>query len=101
MRRHGPAVRKTEPCKYQRLTVSGQDTGLADCWKLAAAVLWRHEFGLPGDDLSVPFCPDHVRAEEVARNWTADRKGSQRIQAGFQRIQGADRVRNLAAGYRE
>src|SRR6266404_5089707 len=31
-----------------------------------------YEPGLSRDDFSLPFCPDPVRAQEIARDWTAD-----------------------------
>src|SRR6476646_10744299 len=46
-----------------------------DCRRFSPAVSWSHEPGLPRDDLPLPFCPDPVRAKEVARDWTADRAG--------------------------
>src|SRR6185369_3157595 len=49
---------------------------LPDCRQFSPAVSWKYEPGLSRDDLPLPFCPDLIRAKEVARDWTADREGA-------------------------
>src|SRR6516225_2751215 len=56
--------------------------------------MFRYESRFLRDDLPLLSGPDYFRAEEDARDRTADREGAERVQARVQRIQVADRNRD-------
>src|SRR5207302_2729349 len=53
-----------------------------------------------GDGVHFPYSPHYFWAQETARDWASDRQSFERIQACQQRVQSANRKRNLESGTR-